>query len=108
MNKPKIAGSKFEKDVADYLVDNGFPLAERAVTAGSNDKGDITGIPGWCLELKAEKKIDLATAQKEAVKEAKNRGVSRFVSIHKRRQHGVGDAYCVLPLWLFAELIREG
>jgi hypothetical protein len=106
-NKSKAKGSKFEQDAVDFLVANGHPHAERRVMGGINDRGDIAGIPGWTLELKATKQIDLATAQKEAEVESDNAGTTRFASIHKRPRKSIADAYAVIPLWLFAELLRD-
>jgi hypothetical protein len=73
--------------------------------AGKNDKGDIAGLPGWTLECKAEKQIGLAAYVDEARVEAANAGTRRFAAIVKRRQKGVSEAYVIMPLSQFAEMI---
>jgi hypothetical protein len=103
----KRAGARFEQQVVDYLVENGFPYAERRVMGGTRDRGDIAGVIGWTLEAKAEKTLDLAGAIDEAVKEANNAETRWYAAILKRRRKPTADAYVVMPLWLFTELVRE-
>ncbi len=49
----------------------------------------------------------MAGAIDEAAKEAANAGAAWYVAILKRRRKPTADAYVVLPLYLFAELVRE-
>jgi hypothetical protein len=53
VNKPKRAGTAAESAVAAFLVENGWPYAERRSLQGALDKGDITGTPGVCWEVKS-------------------------------------------------------
>ncbi len=107
MSAAKRSGARFEQQVADYLVEHGFPYAERRHTNGAKDRGDLSGIPGWVCELKATRELDVAGAIDEAAKEAANAGAAWYVAILKRRRKPTADAYVVLPLYLFAELVRE-
>lgn len=107
MTAGKRAGARFEQQVADYLATNGFPYAERRHTNGPKDRGDIAGVPGWTLEAKAERTMDVAGALNESAKEAANAGTRWHAAILKRRRRSIADAYVVLPLYLFAELVRE-
>lgn len=52
MNKPKKIGTAAESAVTRFLQANGFPHAERRALRGTQDAGDITGIPGLCIEVK--------------------------------------------------------
>lgn len=52
-NKPKAIGTAAETAVVRYLRDNGFPMSERRALHGTTDLGDITGIPGVVIEVKA-------------------------------------------------------
>jgi hypothetical protein len=106
VNKPKVAGTRFESAVVTYLQAMGFPYVERRALRGKYDGGDLLGIAGWCLELKATKAISLA-ALEEARREAANAGCRRFAVIHKRKNHPIPDSYVTLPLWLFAELLGD-
>lgn len=104
----KRKGAQFETDVAAYLKHNGFPDAERRVMGGSLDRGDIAGVPGWCLELKnlASVAEGVRIAIDEARIEAVNAGAEHFAGVVKRRQKPVSEAFVVMPLAEFVELIR--
>lgn len=103
----KRRGAKFEQDVVDYLREHGFPDAERRVMGGANDRGDIAGVRGWTLEVKATQRFDVGEAMTEAHKEARNAGCVDYAVIRKRRMRGTDEAYVVLPLRSFAHWIRE-
>jgi hypothetical protein len=105
-NPSKAKGSLFEKQVCEYLASY-WPDVERRVQAGANDRGDVAGIHGWVVELKATKQLDLAGALREAELEAQHAGVRRFVAVFKRRQQSVTEAYAVMPLWLWALVVYE-
>lgn len=100
-------GPRFERLVADFLVDEGFMAADRKVKTGARDKGDIAGIPDWTIETKDLAKVDLAGLVDEATVEAANARTTWFAGIQKRRRKNVRDAYVVMPLWLFARLLRR-
>jgi hypothetical protein len=105
---PKRKGSTFECQVVNYLRQTGFPQAAKTLAGASADRGDIQGLPGTVLECKAHRTLDLAGWLAEARHEAENAGQPRFAVVAKRR--GVADvaeSYVVLPLWAFAELLRE-
>jgi Holliday junction resolvase len=58
-NKPKQKGTAAETAVVRYLRANGFPQADRAALHGSQDTGDITGIPDTVIEVKNCKQLQL-------------------------------------------------
>ena len=62
---------------------------------------------GWTLELKNHKAMDSGTWCKEAEREAKNDGGSRWAVVHKRRQHSTAESFVTLPLRLFAEMLAD-
>jgi hypothetical protein len=106
---PRRKGSAFERDVVAYLRDGGFPQAARTLAGASDDRGDISGVANTVLECKCAVRIDLAGWLAEARLEAENAGLPRFAVIAKRRGIAdVAESYAVLPLWLLAELLREG
>ncbi len=53
VNKPRRKGTAAETAVVTYLRDHGWPYAERRSLNGALDKGDVTGCPGLCFEVKA-------------------------------------------------------
>lgn len=52
MSRSKRVGTAWESKVVEYLR-QWWPYAERRATSGANDKGDIAGLVGVCLECKA-------------------------------------------------------
>lgn len=52
VNRPKNIGTAAETAVVRYLRANGFPQVERRALAGSQDQGDVAGIPGVVIEVK--------------------------------------------------------
>jgi hypothetical protein len=52
VNKPKIIGTQAETAVVSWLQANGHEHAERRTLSGIHDKGDVSGIPGICIEVK--------------------------------------------------------
>lgn len=72
VNRPKIVGTAAETGVVTYLSENGFPGAERRSLQGSVDKGDVTGCPGLCWEVKAGRTLCLPAWLRETEKERRN------------------------------------
>lgn len=103
----KAKGRGFERDTANFWMDAGFLWADRKTKRGKRDQGDVTGVEGWTLECKNDKTINLAGAVDEAAIEAANAGTPWFAAIVKRRGKNVRDAYVVMPLWLFVELVKR-
>ena len=107
-NPSKQRGTKFETDCVKFAQANGFPDARRQPLAGSADRGDIWLCSGVVLECKATRSIALAAAVDEAQAEARNAGVEIGIAVIKRRNHGTGDAYAVLPYELLLAILEEG
>jgi Holliday junction resolvase len=102
----KRKGSQFERDIAAYLREHGFPDAERAYGAGRpEDIGDVVGIPGITVECKACRTIDLAGFVDEAERERLNARQPYAVAIVKRRNKGVDRSYVVMDLEAFSRLM---
>ena len=107
MSRSTRAGTAAERAVVTYLQTSGFPHAERAPRWGPKDRGDVLGVPGVTVEVKAERALDLAAALAEAQLEAANAGARRYLAVLKRRRRPVADWYAVMPLWLAVELLEE-
>lgn len=52
VNRSKAKGTTTETLVVRYLQENGWPYAERRALSGSQDKGDVAGMPGLAVEVK--------------------------------------------------------
>jgi Holliday junction resolvase len=102
----KVKGTRWESEVVDYLVEQGFTAVERRSLKGNADQGDLVGVPGWTLECKNEARINLAGYMAEGEAEAKNAGTDLFAAIVKRRRKGTAAAYAVMPLELFVKIAR--
>ena len=74
---------------------------------GTLDRGDVAGVRGWTLELKATRYADLGPAMREAKKESENAGTTKYALVKKWANHGVDEAFVILPAWLWNELAQE-
>lgn len=112
MNRAKQRGTSWETACVDYLRANGFPSVERRALAGALDKGDLAGLPGFAVECKDVAALNLAGWCDEARAEAKNAGAPWWCVIAKRRRAkgstgSAADAYVVMSLAVFADLLKE-
>lgn len=97
VNPPKIKGTRAETAVIAYLRIRGAVNAERRALNGGKDRGDVTGIPGVCIEVKDERKVDLAGWLTEALVEQRNSGAAVGFAWAKRRGKGSpGEWYVVM------------
>lgn len=107
MSASKRKGTAFETEVCRYLHDeHGLPVERRALK-GTRDCGDVAGLPGFVLELKCCRAMELAVWADEAMKEAANDGAPYYAVVHKRRGKNVSQAYVTMPLEIFALWYRE-
>jgi Holliday junction resolvase len=104
----KRKGNAAERAVANHFRDHGYPYAERTRAGWSNDRGDIDGVPGVCVEVKAEKQIALARYMEELETEIRNARAETGVVIIKRRGvSAVSDWYACAPVHIWLELLKE-
>jgi Holliday junction resolvase len=85
VSKAKQKGTAAETAVVRYLREVGWPYAERLALSGNKDRGDVTGLPGIVVEVKACKTWDLAGWIKELQAEMKNAGADIGVLVVKRK-----------------------
>jgi Holliday junction resolvase len=104
----KAKGSKAERDVVNYLVENGFPYAERRIAGAQEDKGDIAGVNGVCIEVKDHAKMALSGWIEEIILETKHAKAWTGVVIHKRKGKGnPADWYASMPVSVWLELLKK-
>jgi len=86
--RPKDKGTDAERAVARFLAVNGFPHAERRASNGSADRGDITGTPGICWEVKSRKELPgdgtIMAWLDETARERQNAGARYGVLVVRR------------------------
>ena len=107
VSKSKAKGTSWEVRVRDFLRLHGHPNAERLPSEGAKDRGDISGVPGWVVECKNHRAVDLAGWCDEAEKEAMAAHVYRWAVVFPRKAHQTRKAYAVIPLWLLADLMTR-
>jgi len=92
--RPKDIGTDAERAVVRYLQTVGFPHAERRAQNGAQDRGDITGTPGICWEVKARKKPPgdtlIAEWLGETEIERRNAGAAVGILVVRRPYAAVG------------------
>ena len=101
----KRKGSAAELAVAKWLRKLGWIHAERSRAGWQDDRGDIDGMPGVCIEVKNEKKIDLPGYLRELEVEIANaQAWTGTVIIKRRGSTNVDDWYAVMPAKIWGEL----
>lgn len=89
----KSAGTRFERQIADYLADHLDDRIDRRAKTGSKDRGDIGGVRAHgqrvVVECKNTSRLNIAGWIDEAHTEAGNDDALVGVIAHKR--HGVAD-----------------
>jgi hypothetical protein len=107
-NPNKAKGTTFESAIRDYLVDQGIP-AYRPAQAGSKDVGDLHGVSPFVLQAKNYR--DLASALRDGVDGAAKQHVNAKerwgAAVIKRSRRSTKDAYVVMDLATFAEVLAE-
>jgi hypothetical protein len=64
MTASRARGTRAETAFVDYLR-RFYPWAERRALNGARDRGDVAGIPGITIEVKAAKRMDLGAWLRE-------------------------------------------
>lgn len=102
MSKAKAKGTAAETAVVRYLAgltwSGGtklFPHVERRALNGTLDRGDIAGIPGVVIEVKAAERLALAAWQRETLTEMANANADFGLLVVKRKYKPIHqwDAY---------------
>jgi hypothetical protein len=106
--KSKRTGTAAETAVVRYLQ-QWWPAAERRALSGSTDKGDVAGIPGLCVEVKAAARLDLAKWKRETLAEQENAQARFSMLVVKRPRKGVAEWDALFPAAQFGgETFFEG
>ncbi|GIF14820.1 hypothetical protein [Actinoplanes teichomyceticus] len=96
MSASRKKGTAWESSITAYLSGAGFPGVERRALTGSQDKGDVAGLP-LVIEAKNCKTTTLAAWVDEASAEAKHAGVAVGVVWHHRRgKSSPGDGFVTM------------
>ena len=102
----KRKGSAAELAVAKWLKEWGWLNAERSRAGWQDDRGDIEGVPGVCIEVKNQKQFDIPGWLEELRVEMENSDAWTGTLIVKRRgSSDVDDWYAIMPAWIWASLL---
>jgi hypothetical protein len=108
MSAAKKKGTAAETAVVQYLRAVGFIQTERRTLGGTQDRGDIAGLPGVVIEVKNCARQELPVWVAEAELERDNDNASLGVVWHKRRgKANPADWFVTMSGAQFAALLRE-
>jgi Holliday junction resolvase len=105
--KSKRRGTAAETAVVRYLR-NWWPAAERRALSGALDRGDVAGIPGVCIEVKAAQRLELAAWKRETLVEQENAGARFSMLVVKRFRKPVAEWDAYMPRAQFEDDFFEG
>lgn len=107
-NAAKAKGSGAERDIVTYLIENGFPYAERRLAGAQEDKGDIAGVNGVCIEVKNHAKMSLSGWLEELKVEMVHAKAWTGVVWHKRKgKSSPADWYATMPGSVYLDLLKK-
>jgi len=109
MSKSKQKGTMAETAVAEYLKKT-WPAVERRTLGGSNDKGDIAGVPNCVVEVKNQRTYKIGEWLKETETERRNAGTDYGILVVKPVGIGVSrtqDWWAIVSLDTITKLLRE-
>ena len=107
VSKSKAKGTAWERRLVEHFKTRGFPWAERRALEGTNDRGDIAGLPGVVIEAKNAKRVELAGWVDEMIVEKRNARATIGAVIFPRRSHATGRAFVVMELDQFIDLLGD-
>ncbi|GAA2516773.1 hypothetical protein [Winogradskya humida] len=108
MSASKAKGTAWETRIVGYLAENGFPHVERRALYGTQDRGDIAGIPGVVIEAKNCRAMTLASWVDEAALETANDGADFGVVWHHRAgKASPAEGYVTMTGETFARLLLQ-
>lgn len=108
MSKSRSTGTAAETAVVRYLQ-QWWPAAERRALSGNKDKGDVAGIPGVCIEVKAAAQQRIPEWKRETLIEQENAQARFSMLVVKRPRKGVAEWDAFFPAAQFeGEMFFEG
>jgi hypothetical protein len=107
VSKSRAKGTAAESRFVDYLRAF-YPWCERRALGGARDRGDVAGIPGVCIEVKAAKTMCLPAWLRELDAEMVNdRSDIGFLAIKPIGKTQGGDYFIVMRPDVAMQLLKE-
>lgn len=108
MTASRRKGTDAESRVVAWLRERGWVHAERRALAGARDRGDVAGLVGVVVEVKAERAWTPGGYLAELAAEVVNDGAEVGVVVVKRRgTTDVGRWYALTDAATFFDLVRR-
>ena len=103
----KAKGRETENVIVEYLR-QWSPLIERRRLNGSDDQGDIAGLPGVCIEVKSGAKLSIPKWLSELEAEVKNsHAVWGTILCRLKGRPRAEDYIAILPVGTLVQLMIE-
>lgn len=109
MSKSRAKGTAAESAVVDFLSLQ-WPNVERRALSGAKDRGDIAGIPGVVIEVKAAARLEIPAWLRELEVEIANDDADTGLLVVKPRGVGVkrvGEWWAIQRLDRAVNMLRE-
>jgi Holliday junction resolvase len=110
VSKAKAKGTSAESALVKYLVEQGYPNAERRALSGSNDMGDVSGCIGLVWEVKNHKTYSIPAWLDETQVEAKNANADFGILAIKPNKVGLGNVenwWAIMTIKDVVNLLRD-
>jgi Holliday junction resolvase len=108
VSRNRARGTAAETAVVDYLRTQGWPHAERRAMGGAKDRGDIAGLVGVVLEVKAAARVELAAWVDETKTETANDHARYGLCWFRRKSKGSpADWFVVMDGATAVRLLRD-
>ncbi len=107
MTTSRAKGTRAETAFVDYLRQH-YPWAERRSLNGARDRGDVAGIPGVTIEVKAARRVELGAWLRELDLEMiHDRSDIGFLAVKPIGKTAGADYYCILRPDVLMRLMKE-
>lgn len=114
-SRARARAARFREAVHLYLSLRGLPVSRRPEIRRLSEalrqdppQSDLLGLPGWAVLLRDTLVRDLPGQVDKAAAAAEHDGASRYAVVWSRQSSGVQEAFVVMPLSVFADLLADG
>jgi hypothetical protein len=97
-------GKVGEREVAALLREYGFDGKRGVQYQGGKDSADVTGLPGFHIEVKRTEKLNLEAAMAQARADCEDRTVNIPVVFHRKNKN---DWVAILDVHAFLNRVKE-
>lgn len=103
--RSKALGYSYEVAVRDYLIDEFDDVKRNGNQYGPLDRGDLSGVPGWTLQLKNVQDDSWGVWFKKTTAQAENNTTRWWAVVRKMRGKAVSESLFTMALSKGKELM---